>query len=1000
MTTDELNPISSVNENIFEKLFHYGPVTSLRIYEEYIIAGYGPILKIFKVHDSNTTSIIFEKQVFKRNKIHHIDISSNTGKIVISGAQSFMILNFNDLIEKQIESFPEKLLNEWIITSCILNDDHVLLLNSHNTIIKVNIHDYSIVDKIDCNEKSILYSGSIAKLPNGEVYIAAGTVMSGVIIWNLSSRSIKHTLTEHEGSIFGVQIDPTGSYITSCSDDRSIKLYNFEDGKLLATGWGHGSRIWTLNFFKPELKTNTSNVKIVSCGEDCSLRVWEYIPGNELLVQRELWENFHRGKHIWSADVDNLNLSFVVTGGADGKIRLHDLNSQSVSKFSLSTIYNAVDAQLEKSEFIRDYYEVESHKTLVLLTSRGRLIRYSGGVFSIIGQYQEFSSFGIVGGFSDINIVLVGASNGDVLCIDCNQEEAPKVSWIRDMASIMGPGKVKNIHISCISNRYFMLVDCPNPNVPFLLAEFNYSDLDLTVSSVTRVPKTDSRFPLTSFTVDVANNWLVLASKKVSIQVVNLESMESTIFRKLSPGDTISSVSVTKSAEALVDLLLLARDGTYTIARVGFTNSEFDLNILQQNKISRGFIEGGFMHDKDLILYGFKSSYFFVWNETKQMEIMNENCGGTGHRNFKFHSNNSHDSFKFIYTNKDELCIRSHQVRFKDNFGLIQNGTHGREIRDLAISRDSRVVVTSSEDSSICISKLGGASGEIINVWSMNNHISGMQLIKFLNDTFIASSAANEEFIIWKLTWEKDTPLLTEYNRLQPTKQVPDLRVMDFCSFETENGFIIATVYSDSNVKIWNFDVETGFKLIDSFFYRTCCILNCDFIEINENKYLVFGSTDGFVSIWDISRAIAGKTLVSVATKQLHQSGVKALELCQDGDGYTLITGGDDNAIIVSRISSQTTDDVQNLTIDTVCSSENAASATITSIASLGCADKFIATSVDQIVRLWSHKLGKLECLGATYTTVADTGCCDVTQIDGKDIAVIGGAGISSWVIN
>ena len=62
--------------------------------------------------------------------------------------------------------------------------------------------------------------------------------MSGVIIWNLSSRSIKHTLTEHEGLYFGVQIDPTGSYITSCSDDRSIKLYNFEDGKLLATGWG------------------------------------------------------------------------------------------------------------------------------------------------------------------------------------------------------------------------------------------------------------------------------------------------------------------------------------------------------------------------------------------------------------------------------------------------------------------------------------------------------------------------------------------------------------------------------------------------------------------------------------------------------------------------------------------------------------------------------------------------------------------------------------------
>ena len=58
------------------------------------------------------------------------------------------------------------------------------------------------------------------------------------------------------------------------------------------------------------------------------MRMWEYRPGNDLLQQIELWENFHRGKHIWSGDVDNVELNIAVTGGADGKVRVHDLTQQ------------------------------------------------------------------------------------------------------------------------------------------------------------------------------------------------------------------------------------------------------------------------------------------------------------------------------------------------------------------------------------------------------------------------------------------------------------------------------------------------------------------------------------------------------------------------------------------------------------------------------------------------------------------------------------------------
>ena len=79
------------------------------------------------------------------------------------------------------------------------------------------------------------------------------------------------------------------------------------------------------------------------------------------------------------------------------------------------------------------------------------------------------------------------------------------------------------------------------------------------------------------------------------------------MFRKVSPGDSVSSLSIINTTPKSLQVLVVARDGFYTIADISGTSAS---NILQQNKITRGVIEGGFMNNNDLILYGFKSSYF------------------------------------------------------------------------------------------------------------------------------------------------------------------------------------------------------------------------------------------------------------------------------------------------------------------------------------------------------------------------------------------------------
>lgn len=213
---------------------------------------------------------------------------------------------------------------------------------------------------------------------------------------------------------------------------------------------------------------------------------------------------------------------------------------------------------------------------------------------------------------------------------------------------------------------------------------------------------------------------------------------------------------------------------------------------------------------------------------------------------------------------------------------------------------------------------------------------------------------------------------------------------------------VVCTVYSDSNIKIWNFEVKTKrFSLLVEGNYTTCCILNVHFIKIEDKTFVMTGATDGHLALWDILKQIASGTSSAtplgkpIIKQQLHQSGIKATLLLNcDGTEYDIVTGGDDNVLILSKLVYK---GEEGFLLETESFEEKAASATITSISKLDISN-ILVTSVDQIVRKWTiEENSGLVCKSARYTTVADTGCSDVAHFDGKSIAVIGGAGLSSW---
>lgn len=986
-----------------DELEHYGPVTALKSHDKILFCGCGPILKVFDISSSHPR-LVFQQKVLSRNKIHSIAVCEDGKQLFAGGGRSFAIIDIDNIVKGENHAPRERAIDEWIVSGEFLNQNTLLILTAHNTVYEIDTQSFQLNKSTDCGEKSILYSGTIRMDTSGRVLIGAGTVMEGVILWDYKTGQILHNLTDHEGSIFGIKIDPSGRFAVSCSDDRSIKLYDVQLGNVLATGWGHGSRIWGLEFFSVG-----EALHVFSHGEDTTARLWKYQPGNTSLGQVHIWENCHSGKHIWSGCV-SMESSACITGGADGRVRLLDMVPyllNSTIHYSLEDIAGCTGARFEKNEIIKQFFELQGG--LVSITSHGTIFSYSYSSHNwqeiklTSDEKQKFMNFSIMRGFKDAGTVAITTRVGDILLLQFQSiNEAPTKFWIED--EYLESNKVTNLLSFARDGQFYLLTDCPNPKTPFVLREFYLSSGEFRLKSTTCLSQPQqTSFTTTCMIVDSFNNWLILASRYVTVAVYDLGSTESqptplsAIFKKITSGDTITSLSTSKAAKNSLTLLLTVRDGAYaTLNLRRDSNLIYDIEL--ENKLSRGFIEGGFFDGDNLIVYGFKSSSFFIWNETQQLELMSVACGGA-HRQWELYRNES--KYKFVYMNKSTIYFADAAKRF-ENDGVLVDGTHGREIRDIAVSKwdtgsNYRDVITASEDTTLRYGRLF-PNGKVRVYWTLNKHVSGLQKVKFIDKNFIGSCAANEEFIIWKISGT-NIPSIADFAVLPTEHKNPDLRIMDFDSIELDGELLIATVYSDSQIKVWKFDVVSRkFTLVVEGTYTTCCLLHAKFLRVAGNTFLNVAATDGHLAIWKLPNFSSSKAnlLAPLIKQQIHQNSIKGLafEKITD-DNYRVFTGGDDNSLIVSDLRFGS----EEISLSLLDFQESAASSTITSVTLIGTA-KVMTVSVDQIVRIWSFEEGKLVCIIETYTTIADTGCSEATQIGDLLMLLVGGSGLSTFKVS
>jgi WD40 repeat protein len=219
-------------------------------------------------YNTLASTLISSFKVFEKETISLIVVSA-PNILLVAGNTQLQLWEFDeDLKSKRIDTFNSTTFRSRVLDCKLMpnNDQYcstaIAIAFAHNFI---EIRDYSTSNTIYravCEDRCFLYS---AKLFGNwdSLVMGCGTVWSGVHLWNVFDTvqgkdldssicygRVFMRLTGHEGSVFDLGFNEDGTKLVSCSDDRSIRVWDLNDSSAepVVLFYGHESRVWKVVF--------------------------------------------------------------------------------------------------------------------------------------------------------------------------------------------------------------------------------------------------------------------------------------------------------------------------------------------------------------------------------------------------------------------------------------------------------------------------------------------------------------------------------------------------------------------------------------------------------------------------------------------------------------------------------------------------------------------------------------------------------------------------------
>ncbi|KAF2703919.1 WD40 repeat-like protein, partial [Pleomassaria siparia CBS 279.74] len=878
------------------------------------------------------------------------------------------------------------------------------------------------VSELVPSSRSILYSAHLLWESHNHILIAAGTAFGELIFWswrrNPSSgpnARIHRIFLGHEGSIFGVHIskelnsvDGRGSQrlLASCSDDRTIRIWDVSmavdigntevvpdedldtqrtrhtgfnnsafdsdtlDPECLAIGWGHTSRVWTVQFIHPPLPTRGHY--LLSTGEDATSRVWKLTSKDgtskskpDALLFDLLQLNsaaYHNGKNIWSVAVCSspAGSQEVVCGAADSKITARPLTfgpSSRNGNTGLAPTEYTVDCIVQLAhdtpigndsqsatltrnssrlpEFFRSYSFIDS-TSFLLTTNSGKV--YLGSTIpesdtgegrishaSLIDNVEELSGYSICIADTSLGIGFVAGSRGGIYIYHKGASSLTKIHSVN--------GKVGSMYIS----GPFLLLNLLGQKAAQML-EIDFTNFqEPTIVRIISVALSDmdTGLVVTSFEYVIASpetDFIILGFRKGAVTIYSVTKREdadsnasehsASLIRTLEHihgKETVTSLKWIPSSPLSVAsstgyLISVGRDGCLAINSINlYTTLCTPVHHLPLPFGSN--IEGLYYHNGRLIVCGFSSTKFVLYDTSTEAEIMSVETGGA-HRSWTFQpSVSDHGGGILVWTRAASMHV---YTQLGPNHQVIRPGGHGREIKAVASSMlksidnsSKQLIATGSEDTDIKIFEYT-QDGEFVCRRTLRKHTTGIQQLQWSDDgKYLFSSGGCEEFYVWRihiLPGSLGIGVVCVAVCAPESKDV-DIRITAFDVLTQDDGFLIALVFSDSTIRMYKNTLSSPKALtsLSSGVYCTSSLTQCKLLSFNT---VLTTGTDGYAVFWPFQLSSSPGTQSTTSSDlepliwkhptRIHQSTSKVLVsliIDRDTNSTLLISGGDDGSL-------------------------------------------------------------------------------------------------------
>ena len=524
-------------------------------------------------------------------------------------------------------------------------------------------------------------------------------------------------------------------------------------------------------------------------------------------------------------------------------------------------------------------------------------------------------------------------------------------------------------------------------------------------------------------------------------------------------GDAITSIVVVANEFQACEVgkiffATTGRDGTYKIHSLNVNQVEqrddggvIEIETVNDCKLPFGpYIEGAYFDflTQHLFIWGFRSTQFIVWNESRKAEVLSVECGNA-HRNWDYVAHkDGKGGGSFVFTKASLCCIYFQE---QASHRVLQCGSHGREVKALALSPPSqdrgdlrsRFLVTGAEDTAIRIFGHGPANENprLHCLRILTDHTTGIQQLRWSADgRRLFSAAGCEEFLVWRITPIHFIGLgVVREARCPTVTEPPDLRIMDFdvltkpvapgtTSDPRANAYLLTMAYSDSSMRVYYYSswLEHKFHLVFTGSYTTHCLTQIRDLRptFQGDLHLCTTSTDGSLAFWQLDTRDLPKSATPVPPQSPlwsllhkgHQSSVKCLEIFPLSSSESIVvTGGDDGDVWLTHLNFSNSEG--SYPTSAVIKLSPAHAAAVTSVACLGTADMgksgmllLASVSTDQRLKVWIVAIDKgaglegvrLANASDVYTNVADPSSLGHFQDEeGRLWLYVAGVGIEIW---